>query len=54
MEELLDLALQRINDLEKRLEIYYKMLRIENEIDFVLKGTYILPEDMENIINGNY
>ena len=54
MEELLEMALKRIDNLEKKLEKYYKLLKIENELDFILHGTYLLSEDYENILEGNW
>ncbi len=44
----------RIARLEKRLEMYYQLLYMQNELDFVLKGGYILDTDLQNILNGNY
>lgn len=52
--ETLELALKRIADLERKIEKYFQILKIENELDFILKGTYVLETDMENIINGTY
>ena len=54
MQELLELALKRINALEKKVERYYQMLKVDNELDFIMRGTYVTEEEMENIINGNY
>ena len=54
MQELLELALKRINALEKKIERYYQILKVDNELDFIMRGTYITEEEMENIINGNY
>ncbi len=54
MNELLDLALKRIAELEKKLERYYKMLDITNELDFILNGNYILNENLSDILSGNY
>ena len=54
MEQLLELALKRIAELEKKLERYYKMLDVTNELDFVLNGSYILEDDLEKILSGNY
>lgn len=54
MEELLDLALKKIDVLEKKIERYYSLLKIDNELDFILNGTYILEADYENIMSGNY
>ena len=52
--ELLELALARIAELERKLENYYEILRIDNELDFILKGTYITVEDMDSIMEGTY
>ena len=52
MEELLLLALKRIEALEKKLERYYSLLKVENEVDFILKGTYITTEEVDNVISG--
>lgn len=54
MQELIELALKRIEVLEKKLERYYKMLKIDNEIDFILKGTYLMEEDLTDILTGEY
>ena len=54
MQELLELALKKIDVLEKRLERYYSLLKINNELDFVLNGTYYLQEDLENVMSGSY
>lgn len=53
MQQLIELALKRIETLEKKLEKYYTMLKFENEIDFILKGTYVTAEEIENIVQGN-
>ena len=47
-------ALQKIDDLDKKTEIYYKHLYLENELSFILKGQYFLDEDLANILQGNY
>ena len=54
MEAMLELALKQIAMLEKKIEKYYQMLKIENELDFILSGNYVLDEQIENILNGNY
>ena len=54
MEELLELALKKIDILEKKLEKYYSLLKIDNELDFVLNGSYILQEDIDNVLVGQY
>lgn len=54
MEELLELALKKIENLEKRVEKYYQMLKVDNYLDFIMRGTYLTDEDMEKITTGNY
>lgn len=54
MEDLLELALKKIDNLEKKLEKYFKILKVENELDFVMKGSYLKEEDIDNIMSGNY
>ena len=53
IKEMLDLALTKIKELEKRLEEYYHLLIIENELDFIMRGTYVYNE-IEEILNGTY
>ena len=52
--EVVELAFKRILNLEKKLELYYNMLKTENELSFILNGTYYLQEEIDNILNGNY
>lgn len=52
MEELIELALKRIEALEKKLEKYFSILNVGNEMDFILKGTYVLQSDIENVMAG--
>lgn len=54
MEELLELAFKKIGAIEKRLEKYYQYLKFDNELDFILKGTYLLSADIENVLTGEY
>ena len=54
MEELLELLLKKVAFLEKKVEMYYQMLKIENELDFIINGTYLMEEDVNNILLGNY
>ena len=51
-EEMLELALSRIAMLEQKLERYFQLLNVENELGFILKGTHILESDVEKILNG--
>ena len=52
MQELLDLILKKISVLEKKIEKYYQMLKIDNELTFIINGTYCLEEDVNNLIQG--
>lgn len=54
MQEMLELALKRIEVLEKKLEKYYSLLKINNELDYILNGTYLMAEDLQKVIEGNY
>ena len=54
MQELLEQVIKRIERLEKKLEIYYSLLKVENELDFILKGTYFKDKDIEGLLTGNY
>ena len=53
IKEMLDIALKKIKELEKRLEEYFQLLYIENELDFIIRGSYIYNE-IEEILNGTY
>ena len=50
----IEYLLKRINELEKKLEQYFNHLKIDNELDFILKGTYILRDEIFNLTNGLY
>ena len=52
MKELLELLLKRVEALEKKVEKYYSMLKVDNELDFILRGTYVTDEDIQKIIEG--
>ena len=52
--DLLELSYKKILELEKKLEYYFDMLKVENEVSFILKGTYLLESEIENILNGTY
>ena len=45
---------KRISNLEKRLEQYYNNLKIVNELDFILNGTYVLKEELASLLEGIY
>lgn len=52
--ELLELTYKKVVELEKKLELYYELLKVENELEFVLKGSYFLEEELDAILNGTY
>ena len=52
--ELLELTYKKVVELEKKLELYYELLKVENELEFILKGSYFLEEELEAILNGTY
>ena len=54
MEELLELAIKRIDKIEKKLEKYFHILEVKNELDFILNGGYVFKEDIDTILSGNY
>ena len=54
MEELIERLYKKIEDLEKKIETYYHMLVVDNELDFILKGGYILEDDIDEILDGSY
>ncbi len=53
-EDLLLETMKKVAELEKRIENYFQLLRIENELDFIMNGTYILNRDINDIMTGNY
>ena len=54
MNELLENAIKEIAELKRKIEKYYHLLKIENELDFILNGTYLFDEDIKNVLEGNY
>ncbi len=54
MDENLELALNRIAELERKIEKYFEILQVQNELDFILKGGYLLDADISSIISGEY
>ena len=54
MDNFVEILFKRLNALEKKMEKYYRVLYIENELDFILNGTYIFEEDLAGILDGNY
>lgn len=54
MDDILELALQRIAVLERKLEKYFEILQVKNELDFILKGSYVFETDIDAIVSGEY
>ena len=54
MEETLEFAMKKISELERKLENYYQLLFIENELDFILRGSYLVEDELNKVISGNY
>lgn len=54
MNDTIEMLLKQINNLQKKVEKYYDILYIENELDFIMKGTYIFKKEIDNILAGNY
>ena len=54
MEISFDTLFKRLSNLEKRLEKYYKKLYLENELDFIMNGTYVLKDELDKILDGSY
>lgn len=54
MEETLELALKKIADLERKLEKYFEILYMQNELDFILKGSYVLEGEIADVVSGEY
>lgn len=54
MEEMIEMALSKIADLERLMQKYFKILKVDNELDFVLKGTYLEDVDLDDVMSGRY
>lgn len=54
MVENFETLFKRLANLDKRVEKYYKKLYIENELDFVMNGTYVLNDELDKILDGSY
>lgn len=52
--EEIERAIQKIYQIEKKMEKYYEMLKLENELDFILKGGYVLKDELQKILDGEY
>lgn len=49
-----EMQLKKLMDLEKKLESYFKMLKVDNELTFIMNGTYLVEDELQNILNGIY
>ena len=54
MDTELEIIRKRVEQLEKKIEIYYELLTIQNELDFIMRGSYLLDDDINDILDGNY
>lgn len=54
MEEEIENLHKKIEELEKKVDLFYQLLLVKNELDFVLKGYYVLDEEIEDVLNGDY
>ena len=52
--ELVELTYKKLLELDKKVELYYEMLKVENELHFILNGTYLMEEDLLQVLNGEY
>lgn len=52
--DLLEITYKKLQNLEKRVELYYSILKITNELDFILNGNYYLEDELSKILEGNY
>lgn len=50
--ELLEMLYKKVLELDKKVEKYFSILEINNELDFILKGGYLLQEDIDEVILG--
>ena len=53
-EQMIEQLNQRVFNLEKKIETYYRLLKIEDELDFVLNGNYYLNDEIGKILIGDY
>lgn len=54
MDSEVEILNKRIEYLEQKLEIIFELLGVENELDFIMKGTYLTEDDIDEIMNGEY
>ena len=54
MDSQLEMLNKRVEELERKVEMYYQMLKINNELDFIFNGTYVLDSEIESLLAGTY
>jgi len=52
--DMVKMQFKKLMDLEKKLESYFKMLKVDNELTFIMNGTYLVEDELQNILNGIY
>ncbi len=50
----IEMAIKRIESLEKRMELYFELLDLKDELEFIMKGIYVTEDDIEDVLLGNY
>ena len=51
--EILSTLQKQVKELSTKLEFYYQLLECKNELDFVMRGSYLVNE-LTQILNGTY
>ena len=50
----IEVLYKKMEGLSKKLEVYYNLLFLENELSFIINGNYILDEELDLILQGRY
>ena len=50
----IELQFKKLVELEKKLESYFKMLKVENELTYIINGTYLCEDELQKVLNGVY
>ena len=54
MDNEIEILSKRIEQLERKVEIYFQLLKINNELDFIMNGTYLLDSEIQDVLDGEY
>ena len=54
MDELILKIMKKNEELSNKLERYYQFLKVDNELDAVVKGLYVTNVEIEDILKGIY